>query len=196
MKNKTPYPLYFVAFFMLIMNLSGCSTVPTGGIKAGFDFSSIKTIGIGPFAPSNSDQSSGEVVSAEFAKQFLQKGYNVKYSRENVDVVLEGNIIEYRPSKKFLFTTPESDNPNQVTLNQQQIVELSGSNAYSLGSAFGVNDNSKIVVSNATLGISARLVIPATNEVVWTNSYTYEGLDINSAIETTVEYLIRSIISR
>jgi hypothetical protein len=177
----------------LILFSTGCSTIPRGGVKAGFDFSKIKTIGIGSFAPSNY---TGDAVSAEFAKQFLQRGYVVKYSRENVDVILEGSVTQYSPAKKFLFTTSESDSPNQLTVNQQQVIELSGSNAYSMGTAFGLNDKSKIVVSNSTIGMTARLVVPGSNEVVWTNSYNYEGLDINSAIETTVDYLIRSIVNR
>lgn len=182
--------------FSLFLFLSGCATTRVG-LKPGYDFSKVRSVAIGTFVPFGGYNTSSELVADEFARVLMQNGYIVKRNEEDVDVILQGSITQFAPSRKFLFYTAEPldiDKEKKVVVVTPQMLEIGGSNVYSLGYAFGLGRNAQILISNATIGISARLIDASTKEIVWTNSFTYEGLDIQSATETTVRYLVKSII--
>jgi hypothetical protein len=161
--------------------------------KEGFNFSEIKSVTVGDFTPSSQMPNSGSVVASEFVRQLLQKGYSVKTSgRGKADYVLTGSVSEYFPNRRYLVINRQQDESKDTIVIQNQELEISGSNVYNLGSAFGMGDESKIIVSNATVGIHAYLKEASTGEVVWSNSYAYEGLDLNTALEGTVGYLLSS----
>ncbi|MDI6641276.1 MAG: hypothetical protein QME68_03085 [Elusimicrobiota bacterium] len=186
----------FSLFSLFFALLSGCATTRVG-LKLGYDFSKVRSVGIGSFVPFGEYKTSSEFVADEFARLLMQNGYIVKRNEEGVDVVLEGSITQFAPSRKFLFYTTEPlevDKEKKVVVVTPQMLEIGGSNVYSLGYAFGLGRNAQILISNATVGITARLIDTSTREIVWTNSFTYEGLDIQSATETAVRYLVKSII--
>lgn len=179
-----------IAVLLAIAFITASCAAPRAAIKAGYDFNKIRTIQIGEFTASANQPNSGSVVSGEFMRQFLSKGYAVKTSAaSDVDAVLEGNVSEYIPNNRYL-VQKSKNNPKGAHISRP--IEISGSNVYNLGSAFGL-ENSQIIVSNATVGISAYLKDPKSGEVVWSNSYTYEGLDLNTALEGCVRYILRSL---
>ncbi|OGS19628.1 MAG: hypothetical protein A3J83_04870 [Elusimicrobia bacterium RIFOXYA2_FULL_40_6] len=181
----------FVSCVFLVF-LSGCATGNRSAVKQGYDFTKVQTIGIGNFAGD-----SGASVSGEFIRQLLRSGYNVKTSvtDSDVDLILEGNVDQYIPQKQYLFYNSGKNNTNTVVVTPP-VSEISGANTYSLGTPFGLGDKAEVIVSNATVGITARLVDTKTHEIVWTNSYSYESFDIKGAIESTVGYLISSFVGR
>lgn len=168
---------------------------PRVAFKKDFDFSGIKTIRVGDFSSSARQPNSGSVVANEFIRQLLASGYNVVTSAaDKADATLEGSVTEYLPNQRFLVQSEEG-NPRdhrQVVVTYPP-VELSGTSVYNTGAAFGVGEGSQVIVSNATVGVSAYLKDASTGEVVWSDAYTYEGLDLNTAMEGTVRSLLHSL---
>ena len=52
-------------------------------------------------------------------------------------------------------------------------------------------EDAQILVSNATLSLSARLLTPDTQDLLWSGSVTYEGLDLDVAVEGSVASLFK-----
>lgn len=180
-----------VCIVMLVF--SSCA-VPRAAVKPGFDFSKIKSVKIGEFSSAASQPNSGAVIANAFMGELLQKGFVVRTSdSDSADAVLMGNVSEYQPNRRYLIKVDSRQNTTAQTVIVQQPIELGGSNTYNLGSAFGLGDDNRIIVSNATVGISAYLKDTRTGEIVWSNSYTYEGLDLNTAVEGAVRYLLGSL---
>lgn len=159
-------------------------------MKQGYDFSKVRVIGMGNFTGA-----SGNSVSGEFARQLLIRGYNVKTSVKEVDAVLEGSVDQYIPQKQYLFYNNSNSDANTVVV-VPAVSEITGANTYSLGAPFGLKDKGEVVISNATAGVTARLIDAKTQEIIWTNSYTYESFDIKASIENTVNYLVNSFTER
>jgi len=174
-----------------VIVFSGCAS-PRVAFKQGYDFTRIKTVKVGDITPVNKRSNSGDVVANEFIRQLLAAGYTVKTGDDGAyDVVLEGNVTEYLPNNRYLIQTNKTDGAKKVVVINQP-VELSGTSAYNLGSTFGLGEDSRVVVSNATVGVSAFLRDAVTGEIVWSNTYSYEGLDLTTAMEGVVRYLLRS----
>lgn len=166
---------------------------PRAAYKTGFDFSKIRTIGVGDFSSVGNEPNSGSVVANEFMRQLLSEGYSVKTAdAQDADVIMVGNVNEYQPNRRYLINSGRGNGRQQIVVLQQP-VELSGSTAYNLGTAFGLGEENKIIVSNATVGVSAYLKDAHTGEILWSNSYSYEGLDLNTALDGTVRYLLRTL---
>lgn len=185
---------YFSGSVMLISSaliFFGCVT-PRGVFKAGYDFSAIKTIRIDTLTSVANQPNSGAVAADEFMRQMLSRGYSVKMGSGAADVILTGNVTEYQPNRRYLVQTNQGRGSHRNAVAQQPI-ELGGSSAYNLGTAFGMDQNNKIIVSNATVGVSAYLKDAHTGEILWSDSYTYEGLDLDTALEGTVRYLLNSL---
>jgi hypothetical protein len=176
--------------------LSGCVT-PRGAYDPSYDFTRVHTIAVGDFsASSKRHPNSGSSIANEFIKQLLREGYSVRDDNGEADVILVGSVNEYLPNKRYLVQHPRPDeHGNVVVVEQSQTVTLSGNSVYNLGPAFGTDD-SQILVSNATVGISAYLKDAKTGRIVWSNSISYEGLDLNAAMEGAVRNLVLSLPKR
>jgi hypothetical protein len=189
--------IFFPAVFFLI--LSACAS-PRAVIKKDYDFASVKTVRVERFAADAQYSNSGNAVQSAFIRQLLAKGYGVTVDG-NADAVICGSITTYAPDKKYLIRLPEEDRFHnkrdgryaQPVIYTSDITEISGSTMYDLGPAFGLNEPNKIMASNATVGIYAYMVDSATDEIVWSDSYTYEGLDLSSALDGAVRYILRSL---
>lgn len=180
-----------VCIVMLIF--SSCA-VSRAALKPGFDFSKIQSVKIGDFSSAANQPNSGAVIANAFMRELLLRGFAVKISdSDSADAVLMGNVSEYQPNRRYLIKVDNKQNAAAQTIVIQQPIELGGSNTYNLGSAFGLGDDNRIIVSNATVGISAYLKDIRTGEIVWSNAYTYEGLDLNTAVEGAVRYLLGSL---
>ncbi|MCL2144436.1 MAG: hypothetical protein FWH43_02950 [Endomicrobia bacterium] len=184
--------IFFPAVFFIV--LSACAS-PRAVIKQDYDFSSVKTVRVGNFISETEYSNSGSSVQSAFIRQLLAKGYRVKVdANTQADVFIEGSVTSYVPDKKYLVRLAEEDRRHgRHAVYAGDITEISGSTMYDLGSAFGLGEPNKIMASNATVGIYAYMVDSDTDEIVWSDSYTYEGLDISSALEGAVKYILRSL---
>jgi hypothetical protein len=187
-----PSKKYLAVICTLLGLFTSCAT-QRAAYYSGYDFSKVKTIEIGEFSSAPNQSNSGQIISSEFIRQLLTAGYKVRTNEsEDVDLVISGNVLEFQPNRRYLIVDNPQGQAQNVIVNQPPI-EIGGSNTYNLGSAFGLGDNSKVVVSNATIGVSAFLKDKKTGEIIWSNSYTYEGLDLESALSGAVGYLTKSI---
>jgi hypothetical protein len=172
--------------------LSSCMA-PRGAYDPSYDFAKIRTVKVGDFSAPGKHSNAGSVIQGEFMRQMLSMGYIVKSAESNdADVILEGSVTEFLPNRRYLVQNTQKDAKGNIVVVQQNAVEIGGSNVYNLGAAFGA-DGTQILVSNATVGISSYLKDAKTGQIIWSNTYTYEGLDLNSAMEGAVRYLVTSI---
>jgi TolB-like protein len=74
------------------------------------------------------------------------------------------------------------------------VVSLSGSQAVRAGTTVGV-PNAQLVSVNASVGVMARMIDQLSGTVVWASQYQYEGMDTQSATESVVRALMRSIVA-
>ena len=179
MKNLLPL-LFFTLF------ACGCASGPV--YKQDYDFSKAKTAYV------DSSQGANNAIVTAIIKQLMIKGFTVKTDEAaNVDIIVNCSITEYQPAKKYLLRKPPEDrnkSARDIVIYNTDPIEISGSSVYDLGSAFGMDAN--IIASNATIGVSLYIKDAKNGEVVWTNSYTYEGLDLSSAIDGVVRYILKS----
>ena len=191
--------------FLLIVSFFMVSCVSTGAVyKQDYDFANIKNVYVEDSAYSSQTQS----IRDSIIKQLMSKGYNLKSSSSDADVIVSYGITEYSPSKKYLVRNNDFNNPPpphggdihpphhhgndvNININTNEPLEISGSSVYDLGTAFGVRD-SRIIASNATVGVSLTMKDVATDDIIWTNSYTYEGMDLMSAVNGVIRYILKS----
>ncbi len=196
----------FVFFIVGLLTIfQGCA--PRSAILKGYDFTRIKRIAVLDF--SGQEVSSGKIVADEFVRQFMYRGIDVvdrKTVEEDtrkktnflrslkddlgIDAIVGGTVTEYTPSQKFIVFLGSQNSTGVVMVNP--MVPIGGKTVYSEGTAFGLPD-SQIITVSATIGVSANLVDTSTGQVVWSGNYTYEGLDIMTATENLVAYLLKSL---
>jgi len=176
-------------FCLVCLFLGGCVSSRVVS-KPGVDISGFSAIGIVEQADENHRS-----VTDELARQLIQYGYSVKIiedisGKDNIDAYFVLNVTQYLPDKKYLVQLSDDAAQRDVILVNPTI-ELPGKSVYSQGTPFGLGEESKIIVSNATVGLSGRLVDSKTDEVLWSNIATYEGLDLESAIHGVVLTVVK-----
>lgn len=166
-------------FYFLLSTFTGCAATKTV-VKKGYDFSNVKKIAVLKFSGNG-----GEALSNEFISQFLASGISVidRSGTETVDLktlgvdaVISGNVIEFNPSNKLLIFKDKGG-----IVISDRVYPISGTTVLPTGSAFGLEDANVFSVS-ASLSVSAKMTDTATGEVVWSDSNSYEALDMNTAV--------------
>ncbi len=175
---------------VLVVLTIGCATSKIS-YKSGYNFSGIKKIYVEEFKSSPDFGSAGNVVRDSFIRELMKSGYTVTENDLEADGIIGGSIITFSPEKKYLIMLSKPGNDAKVVLHQP--IEIGGSNIYSFGSAFGLKEENQIIVSNATVGVSALMKDSKTSEIVWSNSFTYEGLTLDTALNGLIRYLVRTI---
>ncbi len=194
MKKSILYTLHFTLCTFLI------ACAPTRlAIKSGYDFSKVQIIRVNEFS---GEGESGRIVQEEFIRQFLEKGLTVRATGKETSfekeadtlktgLLVTGAVTRYLPERKFLVYLGEGTTAQQIVV-YPSLTEISGTYGYSSGGIAGL-EGSQILITNATIGIAAKMVDLKSGEVIWADSYTYEGLDIQTATENVVRYFLRSL---
>ncbi len=115
--------------------------------------------------------------------------------RADADAVLTGSVTDYKPSQKLMVligNTHRHGANGQTLVVTNPVVSLSGSEVTNEGPAFGLPDAQVISVS-ATVGVIAHVVDVRTGDVVWSDEFSYEGMDVQSALQATVSSLVGSL---
>jgi hypothetical protein len=176
--------------------LGGCLTPSRVATRPGFDFSTIRTITV-------VDQSRDETrsVTDEIARQLIRRGYSVKVAdarrqAQASDARLEVHVTQLTPDKKYLMQVdPGNDGRTRDVFILNQGMEISGRSVYpSMGGT--PIEGTQVVVSNATVSLSARLLGPETDEILWSAATSYEGLDLDTAVEGSVASLLKKFPAR
>ncbi|OQA91155.1 MAG: hypothetical protein BWY26_01145 [Elusimicrobia bacterium ADurb.Bin231] len=181
--------LFFGVIISLLM--AGCSASRVV-VKKNFNFSSIKKVAVLKFSGSG-----GEAVSNEIIRQLLGAGIGVVDRTDSlfiqdlksldVDAVISGSVVEFNPSSKLLVF---KDKGNLILTDRT--VPISGTTVLPSVNAFGLEDANVFSVS-ASVSVSAKMLHAHSGEVVWSDSRSYEGLDINTAIEIVVNAFRKSL---
>ena len=186
---------YFSAAALCVF-LCACAT-NRAVVKSGYDFSAIRTVRVGLFTSASSDSNSGDAVQGAFMRRLLASGFTVVADpNAPADVVIEGSVTVFQPDQRFLVSTAghgAGTRRGRPVYTQPNVVPISGSTAFDLGPAFGAGPGNRILASNATVGISAYMVDVPTGVVVWSFSFTYEGIDLASALDGAVRFIVRTI---
>lgn len=169
----------------ILLFLSACFAPVRTATMPGTDFSKFKSVLV--LDPQYPEQ---RFVTDEFARQLMARGYRVRVGGPSAgsDVWLQVTISQVIPDKKYLVPLEGAVGRQNLVLNP--ITEIGGRSLYPSGSGAGVED-AQILVSNATLSLSARLLTPDTQDLLWSGSVTYEGLDLDVAVEGSVASLFK-----
>ncbi|MBI4395487.1 MAG: DUF4136 domain-containing protein [Elusimicrobia bacterium] len=164
--------------------------------KPGFDFSQIHSILL--LEP---DRADAGAVTDEIARELIRRGYSVKTARRenaraSADAWLKVNVTQFIPDKKYLIQmNKDEEGKTRDVLLLNPVTEISGRTVYPSASVAGLED-AQIVVSNATVSLSVRLLDRSSKDILWSGAVTYEGLDLDAAIEGSVSSLLKHFPAR
>jgi len=159
-------------------------------VKPDYDFSKVHRVSVQGFGGQGSD-----AVTNEFVRQLVGTTLDVSERRQDADVILTGAVTDYRPGDKmmvFLGETNTTTPGGQTVIVNNPVVSISGTQVTSQGSAMGL-PNTQVLSVSASVGVIARLVDGKTGDVVWSDVYSYEGMDIQSAMQAVVGSLVKSL---
>ncbi|MEI7904546.1 MAG: CsgG/HfaB family protein [Candidatus Firestonebacteria bacterium] len=174
---------YIFALTAVMLLASACAVKYT--MKKDYDFSKIKRIAVINFSDNSGFRNSGEVVADEFVMQMIGKGYNV-IERNKIEVLLRERQIADLSDYK-------------------QIGRLLGVDAIITGSVIKYHENmeqtvyftdstgkmtSQIIMTQAEVEISARMIDAATGEIVW----TARNGDVAFELSDAVGYCVSGVI--
>lgn len=180
------FALFLFPFSLLLF--PGCANRMS--VKADYDFSKVRRMAVPEFSGPG-----GDAVANEFVRQLVATRLEVTERREGADLVLSGAVTEFKPGDKlmvFLGDTTTVSPGGQTVVVTNPVVSLSGTQVTTQGAAMGL-PNTQVVSVSASVGIIAKLLDAGTGEAVWSDSYTYEGLDIQSALDAVVGAMVRSM---
>ncbi|MFH1239400.1 MAG: GNA1162 family protein [bacterium] len=169
-----------IIFIISAVLITGCVS-SRAAIKSDYDFTKIKRIGVLRFANYSKNVSSGAAVADEFIRQLLIKNINV-VERINLD-----RLIQEQDLNSSGYLNPET---------AKKAKELLGVDAIITGTVMEYSPRvrrQQSDITTAEVSISARMIDVETGSVVWANSYTYDAMDIQTAIEWTISDLLNSL---
>jgi hypothetical protein len=161
------------AYCWLVLN--GCAPHRVV-VNPAFDFSKVRRISVAPF-----DGPGGAVATDEFVKELVETGIEVTDAKHAGDVILRGMVTEYKPNMQLMVFLGD-DNP-VITAGAQVTPEAAALGAH----------RAQVASVISTVGIQARLMDASTHSIVWADSFSYEGLDLPTALDATIGALTRSL---
>lgn len=171
-----------------------CCVTPKGVFHKDFDIDKLTTIFVEEFKPYNGYPSSGEMIRDLIIQHLLRRKFVVKdLNTEDVKYILSGSVTKFYPEKRYLVYIGEEGKDNIIV--GSTLTEISGSYVYKISSAFGLK-NAEIVATNSVVGVSAKLIEKDTGKILWSSSFTYEALTVETAADVVVNYLVTSLTGK
>lgn len=103
-----------------------------------------------------------------------------------VDALFVGTVSQSMPSQSYMVTG--AGRRNAVAT----VTPVGNTAVVSEGPVWGV-PNSQVVTTEATASLVARMVDVQTASILWSASMTYEGFDVQSAMESISESFVKSL---
>jgi len=178
------------AFCLLTCGWIGCAA-HRPVVKPPLDPSKIRRISVIPF-----EGPGGSAASDEFVRMLLGTGREVTDARHPGDAILKGTVTEYKSNNQltvFLGNTPLMTPGNQAAVVDNPVVSRSGSQLTPEGPSQSVR-HTEVVSLVASVGIRAHLIDSSTKIEVWTGDYSYEGLDLPTALHALADMMTRSML--
>jgi hypothetical protein len=174
----------------LSLCLAGCAA-HRAAVQPAMDLSKVQRVSVRPF-----EGAGGAAVADEFVRQWLGSGLEFRDDKGATDVVLQGTVTEYKSNDQrivFLGNTVLAAAGGQTVVISNPVLSLQSSAVMPEGVGAFVNAKKAQVVSKgAVVGVVARLTAASSGQILWAESFVYEGLDIPSAQHAVVEHLTRS----
>ena len=204
-----PFPL-FLPFLLFLASCAG----PQVAVNRRADFSKIHRIAVTSFSGPG-----GEGASDLLAQDLLARGADV-IERQRLDAVLNeqhlsvegilepstikrlgkilgvdalivGTVTSYSPGQSYLVF---SGGGSGSTVIGNAVTPISGSGMlYSQGPAIGA-PGSEVLTSNATVGLTARMVDVETASIMWSARMNYEGFDVETAMSQVTKSFADSLV--
>jgi len=187
----------FLAVFLLCF-ISGCG--PRVAVKQGYDFSKVRRVAVLEF-----EGYGASGVADIFVMELMRSGFDVvernkldNLLREQelgisgkidpstarsigrilgVDAILTGSVSQYLPAQKRIVYFSPGDTP--VIIPGLYVAER--------------GDNYVVYLTDAEIGLSARMIDVETGSVVWAASDTYRGFSTESALQGVILSLVDSL---
>jgi len=183
-----------VVGFLVSCFVSACA--PRIAIREEYDFSRVKRVGVLDFVNYLEFENSGSAVADEFVRQLILQGFDVIERNRLSDILRERRLAE----RKII-------EPSRA----KEIGKILGVDAIVTGTVTKYLPDHKdivyvrdeqgeekwdIVVFDAEVSISARMIDVDTGLIIWSGSYSYESFDIESAIRYTASRLLLPFYKR
>lgn len=169
--------------------LGGCAS--QAPLKpAALDISRIHRIAVLPF-----DGQGGDQAANALARRLLDAGLQITDQDKNVDAVITGVMTDFRPvAKRMVFL----GNSRLATLGGQTVsvnnpvvsaVDVPGTPE----SVAFERPREQMATVYAGAGAAVRLTEAVSKKVIWADDYSYEGIDVGSALQGLANKLVRSL---
>ena len=185
----------------ICLPLAACSSLPRSASKSGFDFGSIRFVEV---------QAKAEIsplVSRELLLLGIQPVSDSKRSH-GPETLLKVALARSNPERRYIVRTGKRTLAQQTSSSKdgensssavvfeedtgQQPLEVSGSGLAYTQAVFGAGD-SRLVATYAQATLAAEIISGKSGEVLWAGSYSYEGVDMDSALEGAARGLVREM---
>lgn len=103
-----------------------------------------------------------------------------------VDALFVGTVAQSKEAQSYVVTQPQ----NAIVGG---IAPVGGKTVVSEGPVLGVPD-SQVVTTEADAALVARMVDVKTGSILWSASMSYEGFDVQSAMQGIAESFVQSLI--
>ncbi|MBI4369865.1 MAG: hypothetical protein HY547_06525 [Elusimicrobia bacterium] len=203
--NKTSYPHSLFALRSSLFALScslliSCRSLPKSASKPDVNFSIIKNVQI------NAKDNISPIVARELLLAGISPRVHVGEDL-NVDAILKVTTTAQNPEKRYIVktskrqltqTTSVTGSSDQIASSVEYIedpghspVEVSGTQPF-VQSVWGAAD-AQMIGTYAQVFLSGELISPQDGSILWAGGYTYEGIDLQGAIEGAVRGLVREL---
>jgi TolB-like protein len=137
----------------------------------------------------------GREVTDEFVRELVRTGLEVTDAQHPGDAVLGGTVTEYRPNSTlmvFLGKTTVMAQGGQAVVVNNPIISPGASQAVPESAAAGAK-SAQVASVNAVVGVTARLTDASSGQPLWSGSYSYEGFDLQGALQPVVSFMRQSM---
>lgn len=105
-----------------------------------------------------------------------------------------GQTSTYYPNPTSPYNpNPSSPYPGQTTVYRSGSPTPIPGGAATTTTTMGPGMQQQILISNASVGMTAQMLEVSTGNIIWTGAYTYEALDVESATEGIASNLVESL---
>lgn len=168
--------------------LSGCATTAGPVKKATYDFGRVKRVALGTFTGLG-----GTEVGREFVKQLLASGFVVTDKPQTADAVLSGTVTDYRALNQMLVFLGTATFPGPKDAPIEIVNPIVSGEAQTSEATALTLPKTQMMMTTASVGVNAQLNDVKTGDLIWANSYSYEGLNMPSAIHIVAGTLASAI---
>lgn len=177
-----------LALCLLPFCFFGCAVAPPPVKPQAPSLAKIHRVGVLPV-----EGEGGADAFHELVRQLLGAGFEVTEPTKKPDAWVSARMTEYKTANKQIVFLGEHRSVEAAT-NAPVVTNpvVSGMGTVVDGSTLG-KPKSQMVLVNAVTGMQIRLMDPASKSVLWVQEFSYEGVDVASALEAMTHVLVHAL---